>query len=162
METVIRVILIYLAILFGLRILGKREFGQLSPLELITLLLIPELVAQAVVREDFSFTNAIIALTTLFSLVFITSLFRYKYLYIEKVISGEPSVLVSHGEFIEDNLNKEHVDAEEIVGAMHRSGLYRLEQVKWAILETDGKISIIPEDEDRDSTTNQPKKDMAV
>lgn len=162
METVIRVILIYLAILFGLRILGKREFGQLSPLELITLLLIPELVAQAVVREDFSLTNAMIALTTLFSLVFITSLLRYKFLYIEKVISGEPSVLVSHGEFIEDNLNKEHVDAAEIFGAMHSSGLYRLEQVKWAILETDGKISIIPEDEDRDSTTIKTEKDLAV
>lgn len=162
METVIRVVLIYLAILFGLRILGKREFGQLSPLELITLLLIPELVAQALVREDFLFTNAMIALTTLFSLVFITSLLRYKFSYVEKLVSGEPSILVSHGKFVEDNLNKERVDAAEIFGAMHESGLYRLEQVKWAILETDGKFSIIPKDEDQNSALNKPKEELAV
>lgn len=147
METVIRVIFIYLIILFGLRILGKREFGQLSPLELVSLLLIPELVSPALHLEDLSITNALIAVCTLFALVFLTSLARYMSEKIEKVISGEPSILVSHGSFIEDNLHKERVDPAEIFNEMHKAGLDELKQVKWAILETDGKISIVAESE---------------
>ena len=154
METVIRVILIYLVILFGLRILGKREFGQLSPLELISLLLVPELVGQSVLKDDFSLTNSLVALTSLFSLVFITSLARYLSKNVEKVISGEPTILVSHVAFIENNLHKERVDAAEIFSEMHKSGLHQLEQVKWAILESDGKISIISVDEMRPSHVN--------
>jgi uncharacterized membrane protein YcaP (DUF421 family) len=57
METVIRVTIFYLIILIGLRVMGKREFSQLTPLELVTLLLIPEIVSQSILREDFSLTN---------------------------------------------------------------------------------------------------------
>jgi uncharacterized membrane protein YcaP (DUF421 family) len=147
MESVIRVVLVYLVILVGLRVLGKREFGELSPLELITLMLIPDIVAPAVTREDFSFTNSVIVIATLFSLVFITAMIRYLSQKFETVVIGEPVVLVSHGSFIESNLHKERIDAQEIYGEMHKSGLYSIEQVKWAIIETDGKISIIPRDD---------------
>jgi uncharacterized membrane protein YcaP (DUF421 family) len=143
METVIRVAIIYFVLLVGLRILGKREFSQLSALELITLLLAPELVAQSLVREDFSLVNALIAVTTLFSLVFFTSLVRYLSDPLEKVISGEPCILVSDGRLLAQNLDRERVDAHEIFSEMRKAGLYELQQVKWAILENDGKISII-------------------
>lgn len=146
METVIRVTVFYLVILISLRILGKREFGQLSPLELITLLLIPELVSQALVREDFSMTNGLIGIITLFVLVYFTSLLSHMSEKVEQVISGKPAVLVQHGKFIDEHMNQERVSPEEVFDAMHHSGLYKLEQVQWAILETDGKISIVPED----------------
>jgi uncharacterized membrane protein YcaP (DUF421 family) len=162
METVIRVVLIYLAILLGLRILGKREFGQLSPLELISLLLIPEIVSPALHQDDISITNAVIALSTLLSMVFLTSLARYLFEHIEKAISGEPSILVSHGTFIEMNLHKERVDPAEIFSEMHKSGLYELKQVKWAILETDGKISIVAESETQQSTSQPSDKNATT
>lgn len=146
METVIRVTIIYLALLLGLRILGKREFSKLSTMELVTLLLIPELFAQALVREDFSITNAFVAVATLFSLVFLTSLLAQKNEKIEGIIEGNPAVLVEHGRLIEENLNKERVTPGEVFSAMRKSGLERLEQVKWAILEGDGKISVVPEE----------------
>lgn len=152
METVVRVAIIYVFILVGLRIMGKREFSQLSPLELITLLLIPELVAQSLVREDFSLTNGIIAITTLFTLVFLTSALVHLNEKAEKIVSGSPSVLVSHGEFIESNLNRERMSPEEVFGEMRKAGLHRLDQVRWAVLESDGKISFIPEDESVDIT----------
>lgn len=145
METVIRVALIYIVILVGLRIMGKREFSQMSPLKLVALLLIPELVAQGLVREDFSMTNALIALTTLFALVFGTSLASYYSTKAENVITSEPTVLVERGRFLAEKLNKERVAPDEIFAEMHKTGLERLEQVRWAILESDGKISIIPE-----------------
>ena len=71
METVIRIGVIYIFLLVLLRVMGKRELGQLAPMELVLLILIPELVAQGIVGEDFSLTNAVIAVTTLTSLVFL-------------------------------------------------------------------------------------------
>lgn len=106
METVIRVTLFYVLILLGLRVLGKREFSQLSPLELVTLLLIPELVSQALGREDFSFTNGIIGIATVFTLVFISSLLQHHSQAFSKVVSSSPAVLVADGQFIEENMNR--------------------------------------------------------
>lgn len=144
METVLRVAILYLVILAGLRIIGKREFGQLSPLELITLLLVPELVSQAALRADYSLTNGLIALTTLLSLVFITSLLSHRFKRVETLVSGRPAILVANGKLLVDNLNRERVSTDEIYSEMHKSGLARLQDVKWALLETDGRIAIIP------------------
>lgn len=145
METVIRVAIIYLVIVIGLRLMGKREFGQLSPLELVSLLLVPEIVSQAMASEDFSITNGIIGVATLFTLVFLSAVLMHKFKPVEKLFNGDASVLVAHGRMIENTMNKERVSAEEIYAEMHKAGLDTIEQVKWAILEGDGKISIVPE-----------------
>ena len=158
METVIRVAIIYLIIVIGLRVLGKREFSQLSPLELVSLMLIPEIVSQALVGEDFSITNAMIGLMTLFILVFLTSLLMQRFEKVEAAIADTPSVLVRHGKFIEDTLNKERVTPDEVFAEMHISGLERLEQVKWAILESDGKISIVPENLEEQNLAGKSKE----
>ena len=94
METVIRVIVIYLFLMIGLRVLGKREFGQLSPLELVSLLLIPELVSSALQSEDFSVVDAIVAVCTLLSLTILTSIAQHLSKKAEILIAGEPTVLV--------------------------------------------------------------------
>lgn len=147
METVLRVAFVYVFVLFGLRVMGKREFSQLSPLELVTLLLIPDILSQGILREDHSLTNGIIAIASLFSLVFISSVLQYHNKKFGKMVYGEPSVLVENGRFVSEHLDKERVSPEEIFDHMHESGIERLERVKWAILETDGKISIIPFEE---------------
>ncbi len=74
MDIVLRITVVYLFVLVGLRILGKREFGQLSPLELVSLLMIPEVVSQAMVGSDYSLTTGLTGLATLLVLVFLTSL----------------------------------------------------------------------------------------
>ncbi len=144
METVLRVLFFYVVILLGIRVLGKREFSQLTPFELVTLLLIPEIVQQALVREDFSATNALVALCTLFALVFLTSVVVHRSRKAEAFIDGEPAVLVYNGRFVPDFLSRERVTPDEVYGEMRHSGLERLEQVKWALLESDGRISFIP------------------
>ena len=158
METVIRVAVIYLFILVGLRVLGKREFGQLSPMELVVLLLVPELASQALVREDFSATNALIGISTLFLLVFLSSLVMHLSKRAEKLIEGSPTVLVHSGQMVEKNMAKERVSPDEVFGAMHVAGLEQLDQVRWAILGTDGKIAIVPEG--GRASINQVKEDM--
>ncbi|WAS95101.1 DUF421 domain-containing protein [Nannocystis punicea] len=144
METIVRIVIIYTVIIVGLRILGKREFGQLSPAELVTLLIIPEIVSPALVRDDPSLTNAIVGTTTLFSLVFVVSLLMHHVPPLEKVVSSSPTLLVSDGRFLAENMNKERISPEEIYTEMRKAGVYELSQVRWVVLESDGKMSVIP------------------
>jgi uncharacterized membrane protein YcaP (DUF421 family) len=144
MDTVLRVAVIYLIVFAGLRVMGKREFGQLSPLELVTLLMIPEIVSQALTGEDYSVTNAAIGVATLLVLVFGTSLLMHRFKKAEDIVAGEPAILVRHGKMLEDAMNVARVTAEEVFGEMHKAGLLRLDQVDWAILEPDGRIAIVP------------------
>lgn len=145
METVLRVIVIYAVIFIGLRVLGKREFGELSPLELITLILIPDLVSQGVVRSDYSLINSIIAVTTLFSLVFIISMLCQRFGRLERFVDGEPTLLVAKGRVLTRNLNRERISVDELYGQMHKAGCEHLSRVRWAVLESDGRIAIIQE-----------------
>lgn len=158
METVVRVVLIYLFLMAALRVMGKREFSQLAPFELVTLLMIPELVAQALVREDFSVTNAIIAVSTLLVMVFLTSVVAYRSRTIGKLIEGEPSVLVRHGFLVPEKMALERIPPEEIVSAMHGAGLERLSEVKWGILETDGKITLVAWPKQEESRQQEEKE----
>ena len=144
METVLRIVLIYLFLMVALRLMGKREFGELAPFDLVVLLLIPEMLSQAMVREDFSLTNALIAVSTLLTLVFMTSLLNYRFRAFSRLVSGEPAVLVRHGHFMSKALDRERVAPAEVLDAMHAVGLHRMEEVRWAILETDGRITVIP------------------
>lgn len=146
METVLRVALIYVVILAGLRIIGKREFAELSPLELVSLLMIPEIVSQSLVGEDYSLVNALIGITTLLCLVFLTSVLVQRFKRLGDVISGAPTVLVHRGKFQERAMNESRVAPEEIYSELRKAGLETLSQVKWAILEPEGAISIIPEE----------------
>lgn len=144
METVIRIASIYVFVMLGLRIIGKRELSQLAPRELVMLLLIPELFSQAALGEDFSLTNAMVACATLLLLVFWTSVASHLSPSISRIVDAAPAVLVRHGRLVEQSLDRERVTAEEVFAEMRHVGLTRLSQVEWAILEGDGKISIVP------------------
>ncbi len=146
MDTAVRVSLIYLFVLVGLRILGKREFGQLSPLELVSLLMIPEIVSQALTGEDYSLTTGLIGLCTLLVLVFLTSLLVQRFERMEHLITSEPTLLVHDGAFLVDAMNRMRVTPGEVFSEMHKAGLELLSEVKWAILEPDGSIAIVAHD----------------
>lgn len=95
-------------------------------------------------REDFSLTNALVGVSTLLSLVFLTGVLSYRFQRFGGLIAGEPAVLVRHGHLVSSNLNRERVRPDEILEAVHQVGLCRMDQVQWAILETAGRISVIP------------------
>lgn len=144
-EIVIRVTLIYFLILIGLRILGKREFGQLSPMEMITILIIPEIVSPALVRQD-SLVNAVIGTTTILCIIFLISLVKHVSGSATRVLEGKPCILVYEGKLNADLMNRERVDADEVLEAMRRQGLERFSDIRWAVLEVDGSITVIPAD----------------
>lgn len=144
METVLRVAIFYFVVLAGIRIMGKREFSQMSPFELVTLLLIPELVSQSIIREDFSIANGIIAVCSLFVIVFLMSLLSHRFRRVERAVAGTSSILIQNGRMVPHTMDLERVSPDELFGEMRKAGLERLEQVKWGILEGDGRFSFIP------------------
>jgi uncharacterized membrane protein YcaP (DUF421 family) len=103
------------------------------------------MVSQALVREDYSLTNALVGVSTIFGLTFLTSLLMHRSQRAERFISGEPAVLVQHGKLLSERMNQERISPDELFTELHRAGLDRLEQVRWALLESDGQISIVPE-----------------
>lgn len=141
--TVARVAIIYLILMVLFRILGKRELSQLAPLELVMLLLIPELLSQSLIDDDFSLTNGLIAVTTLMTMVFLTSALMYRFKAVERLVEGKSTLLMKHGRFIADEMHHERVPPDEIISEMRRAGIERLEDVKWAVLDTGGKVAII-------------------
>jgi uncharacterized membrane protein YcaP (DUF421 family) len=144
MGIVVRIALIYVFLLVALRLMGKREFGQLSPFELVTLLLIPEILTEALHEGEASLTSAFIGISTLLSLVFLTSVLAYRNPRFGRWTEGEPVVLVQHGYLVPSAMHRERVSPQEIRSEMHKAGLERMEQVKWGVLEPDGKISFVP------------------
>jgi uncharacterized membrane protein YcaP (DUF421 family) len=143
MEIVIRVALIYIFLVVALRLMGKREFSQLSPTELVTLLIIPEILTEALSMGETSLTAALIGVTTLLSLVFLTSILAYRLPRLGRLTEGEPILLVQNGFLIPSAMHRERVSPEEILSEMRKAGLERMEQVKWGVLEPDGKISFV-------------------
>ena len=145
MDTMVRVIVVYVFLFAVLRLLGKREFGQLSPLEFVCLMLIPELVQQALVREDFSMVNALVAVSTLVLLVFLTSLLSHRSKRADRFLQGEPTLLAAHGRMLNEVMDRERITPDELYTEMRRVGVDRLENVRWAVLEPDGNISVVAE-----------------
>ena len=144
MQTVLRVLFAYLLLLIGFRLLGKRELRKMSAFELVTLLFIPQLFSRALTRQDYSFTNAVIGAATLLLLVWITSAVSYRFKGAARLIQGEPTVLIADGTLLPDAMDRERITAAELFSEMHRAGLTGLTDVKWAILETNGTIAIVP------------------
>lgn len=156
METVLRVTYVYVLLMLVLRIMGKRELGRLSPFELVLLMLIPELFSQALVREDFSMTNATVAFLSLVSLVFATSSLAHRFKPLEKVFTGSPAVLASDGRFLQDAMNAELIQPEEVYSELRKAGYEHLREARLVILESDGKLSIVPV---RKNGGNAPQSD---
>lgn len=156
METVIRVAFVYILLMLVLRVMGKRELGRLSPFELVLLMLIPEIFSQALVREDFSMTNATVAFLTLATLVLLTSVLAHRFRSMERLFSGSATVLAQNGKFDEDAMNAELVQPDEVYSELRKAGHSKLSEARMIVLENDGKLSIIPV---RSGGTNTKKID---
>jgi len=148
MDIVLRATVIFIALYLLVRLMGKRELGQMTPFELIVLIVIGDLIQQGVTQNDFSLTGAIIAISTIAFLAVAMSWATYLWPRAERLLEGEPRVVVRDGAILEDNLRRDRLTRAEIEAEMRLAGIGRLADVAWAILETQGKISFIQRSED--------------
>jgi uncharacterized membrane protein YcaP (DUF421 family) len=145
METVIKATAVYLFLLLMFRVAGKRTLAQVTTFDFVLLLIISEAVQQAMIGEDNSITNAFLLVVTLIGLNVLFSEIKLRWKAAEGVLDGAPLVIVENGKPKEDLMYKERVDVDDVLdAAREHHGLERLEQVKFAVLERNGKISIVP------------------
>jgi len=145
MDSVLRALLIYFFLLIVFRINGKRSISQITMFDFVMLLIIGEAIQNAILGDDFSITNGIIVVGTLIFTDIVISFIKMKSPRLEKIIDGVPLILLDEGKLLKDKLTKSRVDEEDILEAAREvHGLERLDQIRYAILEKDGKISIIP------------------
>jgi uncharacterized membrane protein YcaP (DUF421 family) len=143
MDIVVRATVIFVALYLLVRLMGKRELGQMTPFELIVLVVIGDLIQQGVTQNDFSLTGAVIATSTIAFWALVMSWASYLWPLAERVLEGEPRVIVRDGEVLTDNLRRNRLTRSEIESEMRLAGISRLGDVRWAILEPRGKISFI-------------------
>jgi uncharacterized membrane protein YcaP (DUF421 family) len=140
----LRTTVIYLVVLAGLRLAGKREMGQMTVFDLVVLLLIANAVQNAMVGPDTSLTGGVLAAVMLLVLNAVVARLRLRWPRLERMIEGSPTLLVLHGELIAAHLRREGLDRETLEAALREHGIADLAGVEMAVLEIDGSISVVP------------------
>jgi uncharacterized membrane protein YcaP (DUF421 family) len=146
MDLVIRGIIIYAVVFLLMRASGNRQFSELTAFDAVLIIIISETTQQALIGgEDFSLTTAVVLISTLIGVDIVISLIKQKSKKADLVLEGVPVLLVEQGKLLEKNLKQERVDEEDILEAARSvQGLERMDQIKYAILERNGSISVIP------------------
>lgn len=145
MNPVIRGIIIYLFLLLVFRLSGKRSLAQTTPFEFVLLLIISEVTQQALVGEDYSLTTSLILIVTLIGVDFLALMIKQRFKKVEEITEGSPLIVVLNGKALEKRMKKSCVsEADVLEAARNLHGLERMDQIKYAVLEIDGSISIIP------------------
>lgn len=147
MDIVLRASATFAALYLLLRLLGKREIGQLTPFELVVIVVMGDLVQQGVTHNDFSLTGSILAISTFAFWALVMSWASYFSPRLEELLDGRPQVIIRDGELVQANLRRDRITRSEVEAEMRLAGIARMSQVAWAILETQGKISFIRKDD---------------
>jgi uncharacterized membrane protein YcaP (DUF421 family) len=143
MDIVVRAVVVFFLILFVTRVVGRRELSSLQPFDLILLVVIGDLVQQGVTQSDYSLTGVAMAISTFAVLTVAVSYVSYKVPRIRPVLDGEPLIIVQDGKPIDANLRRERLTVEEVAEQARLQQIASLDEVEWAVLEANGKISFI-------------------
>jgi uncharacterized membrane protein YcaP (DUF421 family) len=123
--------------------LGRRELSSMEPFDIILLVVIGDLVQQGVTQSDYSVTGALLAVSTIALLTVLVSWTSFRFKRLRPILAGEPIVLVENGEPIEANLRRQRLTVDEIESEARIEQISSLDEVRWAILETNGQISFV-------------------
>ena len=145
MDSVIRGISIYAVLLIATRLSGRRTMAQMTPFDFVLLLIIAETTQQALLGDDFSISNAIVLILTLFATDVLLAWLKGWSPRVESLLDGSPTVLISRGRVDHEAMNRARVSIDDVLEtARERQGLKSLADIDAAVLEVSGAISIIP------------------
>jgi uncharacterized membrane protein YcaP (DUF421 family) len=144
MDLVIRALVISCIVFVVTRAVGKRELSSLEPFDLILLVVIGDLVQQGITQSDYSVTGAIIVILTVGLVSVGFSYLNFRVRPLRRLLEGEPVVLVEDGKAINANLRRERITTEEIEAEGRQQQVESIDDMRWAVLETNGSISVIP------------------
>ncbi len=145
-EFIVRAVLVYGFLLLVLRLTGKRQIGQLAPFDLVLLLVLSNALQNSMNGGDNSVLAGVISATTLISLNALIGWLTYKSKKFEGFVEGHPRILIHNGKLYPEAMESERLTRHELMSALRSNGCSCMEEVRSAILEPDGQISIIPRD----------------
>jgi uncharacterized membrane protein YcaP (DUF421 family) len=147
MDIAIRAVALYAFVIFIMRVIGRRELSTLTPIDLVLLIVLGDAIQQGLTQDDYSVTGAIIVISTLAVLQVFTSYIAYHFKGARKVLEGEPIVLIDNGALIERNLKRERLRPDDIAEEMRVQQIGTFAEVRWGILESNGRFSFIKKDD---------------
>lgn len=161
MDIMARATVLFFVMYLLLRMLGKRELSQVTPFELVLLIVMGDLVQQGITHNDFSMTGAALAIFTIAFWSLVLSWISYLSPRAERMLAGVPRVLIRNGEIIEPNMRRDRITRAELEIEMRLAGIARTGDVAWGILEPNGKISFIGRS-DEDAARQKDENDHAT
>ena len=147
MDLVVRAAVVFLFIYLVTRVAGKRELSSMEPFDLILLVVMGDLVQQSITQSDYSVTGALIVISTITLLTVFVSWVNWRFRSMRSVLEGQPVVLVENGKMIEHNMKRERITVEDIESEGRQQQVTDIADMRWALLETSGRISVIPASE---------------
>ena len=144
MDLAIRAVALFAFVYLLTRIIGRRELSSMEPFDLILLIVIGDAIQQGLTQDDYSVTGAVIVIGTFAVLQILISYLSYRFPRLRPALDGEPMVVVQDGKAIEKNMKRERITVDEVMVEARLQQVASLDQIAWAVLETSGKISIIP------------------
>ena len=157
LSTLIRTIIIYLILIISMRILGKRQMGELEPSELVTTILLSEIASLPLTEPDIPIMFAVVPIVTLLSLEVISSVILIKFPSLKNLLSPRPNVLIEKGKLNQKELRRLRITVDELFSELRASGITDISDVCYAILEENGKLSVIPYAKSSPPTAEQLK-----
>jgi uncharacterized membrane protein YcaP (DUF421 family) len=159
MDSVLKALVVYLVLWLLIRLSGRRTLAQLSTFDFILFLVIGGATQRALIGQDYSLVNAFVVITTLIVIDILVGLVERDSSFFRKIVRGVPTILVDDGHLLTGRMHRARVTADEILQrARVLHGLETLEQIKYAILEASGEISIIPRDKPARPRKKKPAK----
>jgi uncharacterized membrane protein YcaP (DUF421 family) len=143
LEKILRPVIVYLFLVAALRLGGKRELAQLNPFDLVVLLTLSNTVQNAIIGADNSLLGGLVGATTLLVMNYAVVRFLYKHKEIDRVLEGEPEVVIEGGRVKEETLKRELITIAELEAAARKQGFGRLDEIERAVIDPGGTISFV-------------------
>jgi uncharacterized membrane protein YcaP (DUF421 family) len=143
MDIAIRAIALYVFVVFLMRVIGRRELSTLTPFDLVLLIVLGDAIQQGLTQDDYSVTGALIAVSALAAMQVLTSYIAYRIKPFRKILKGEPIILIQDGKLLNGNLHRERLTPDDVAEQMRAQQIATFDEVRWAILESNGTISFI-------------------
>jgi uncharacterized membrane protein YcaP (DUF421 family) len=144
-DLVLRTVFVFFLVLLVTRAVGRRELSSMEPFDLILIVVIGDLIQQGVTQSDYSLTGTTIVIVTMALLTVATAWLSFRVARLRPVLEGEPVVLIADGRIVERNLRAQRMTIQEVAAEARLQGIGALEQIRYAVLETNGKVSFLQE-----------------
>ena len=151
----LRTVLLYLVLIAVIRCMGKRQIGQMEPSEFVVTMLVANLASIPMEDEGIALHTGLIPIVTVLGLELVLSWLSLKSIRLRKLLCGKPVILIENGQILQDNLRKTRVTLDELTGHLREKDVLDLQSVQYAILETNGNLSVFPFPKDRPASARE-------